>query len=66
MKKVVMDMPESGEIFGPSENKKGSWCPFKAIFCQEGYCGECHIYLTLHGKNNNGTSRNGFESKVAK
>lgn len=24
---------------------KGLWCPFKPIFCQEGFCNRCQIYL---------------------
>lgn len=27
------------------ENHKGTFCNHKPIFCQEGYCGECLIYL---------------------
>lgn len=26
-------------------NNKGSWCPFKPIACQEGYCARCQIYF---------------------
>ena len=24
-------------------NRKGTKCPFKAIFCQEGLCSECEV-----------------------
>ena len=27
------------------EYHKGSFCVYSAIFCQEGYCSECEIYL---------------------
>lgn len=28
------------------ENHKGTWCKYKpTVFCQEGYCTECQIYL---------------------
>jgi len=27
-------------------SRKGRWCPYKTVlFCQEGYCRECGIYL---------------------
>jgi len=26
-------------------NRKGTPCPYKPIFCQEGFCKECQIYL---------------------
>jgi hypothetical protein len=29
------------------QNHKGSFCVYKSIFCQEGYCSACEIYL--HG-----------------
>ena len=29
------------------ENHKGTWCPYKSLFCQEGYCSECEIYQRL-------------------
>jgi len=32
-------------VFSISGNNKGLWCPFKPIFCQEGYCEECQVYL---------------------
>ena len=28
-----------------SQNHKGSFCLYKSIFCQEGYCAACEIYL---------------------
>ena len=37
-------MPEE-RIFRIIGNNKGLWCPFKSIFCQEGYCDQCQIYL---------------------
>jgi len=27
------------------ENYKGSFCGYTTVFCQEGYCFECEIYL---------------------
>ena len=33
---------ESMEI---SQNHKGTFCVYKSIFCQEGYCSDCEIYL---------------------
>jgi hypothetical protein len=30
---------------GISQNHKGSFCVYKSIFCQEGYCPACEIYL---------------------
>ena len=38
-------MPEQERRFSISGNNKGLWCPFKPIFCQEGHCLECQIYL---------------------
>lgn len=39
-------MVRQERIFSIYENNKGLWCPFKPIlFCQEGYCNECQIYL---------------------
>lgn len=35
-------MLEQDRIFS---SNKGSWCPFKPIACQEGYCARCQIYL---------------------
>ena len=29
------------------ENHKGSFCPYTAIFCQEGYCSGCEITRVL-------------------
>ena len=26
------------------EYHKGQFCPYKSVFCQEGYCSECTIY----------------------
>ena len=26
------------------EYHKGQFCPYKSVFCQEGYCSECAIY----------------------
>ena len=27
------------------EYHKGTFCSYSSMFCQEGYCIECHIYL---------------------
>lgn len=35
-------MLEQDRIFS---NNKGSWCPFKPIVCQEGYCARCQTYV---------------------
>ena len=32
------------------ENMKGTWCPYDDIFCQEGYCDECLVYLEYEKK----------------
>jgi hypothetical protein len=29
------------------ENHKGSFCSHASIFCQEGYCSRCQIYLKV-------------------
>ena len=29
------------------EYHKGSFCPYKPLFCQEGYCSECMIYIKM-------------------
>lgn len=31
--------------FSISSDNKGLWCPFKSLFCQEGYCHQCQVYL---------------------
>lgn len=31
-------------------NRKGEWCPFADILCQEGYCDECMVYLEYEKK----------------
>jgi len=32
---------------GNQMSNKGKWCPYKAaLFCQEGYCSNCEIYLS--------------------
>lgn len=39
-------MPMQERIFGISGKNKGLRCPFKlVVFCQEGYCHGCQIYL---------------------
>ncbi len=52
---------------------KGSPCVFSSIFCQEGYCSECAIYLDYSAKtiseekeflNPNRTEVNVGESKL--
>ena len=30
---------------GNLQYHKGSFCVYKSIFCQEGYCADCEIYL---------------------
>ena len=42
-------MPKVERIFSISNNSKGLWCPFKAVFCQEGYCQNCQVYLDYQG-----------------
>ena len=44
-------MNKDERIFSIAGNNKGLWCPFKSIFCQEGYCQECQIYLDWQEKN---------------
>ena len=29
------------------EYHKGSFCGYTTVFCQEGYCSECEIYLKM-------------------
>jgi hypothetical protein len=29
------------------ENHKGSFCSHASVFCQEGYCSRCQIYLKM-------------------
>ena len=29
------------------EYHKGSFCGYTTVFCQEGYCSECEIYLKI-------------------
>jgi len=41
--KDITDMAENGFY---TTTKKGLWCPFKPVLCQEGYCEECQIYIT--------------------
>ena len=34
------------------KNFKGKQCPYKSdVFCQEGYCDECYIYLNRFENN---------------
>lgn len=28
-------------------NHKGKTCPYKPVICQEGFCGNCGIYLVI-------------------
>ena len=42
---------KSEKILSKSSNKKGLWCPFKPILCQEGYCHECQIYPDWQRRN---------------
>ena len=37
--------PKREGLFRVSGNNKELACPFKAIVCQQGYCGKCPIYL---------------------
>jgi len=32
-----------------TESRKGTYCPYKPIFCQEGYCNDCQIYQDFKG-----------------
>jgi len=32
-----------------TESRKGQECPFKPILCEEGFCGECQVYLDYLG-----------------
>jgi len=43
-------------MFRGLSNKKGRWCPFKPIFCQEGYCHKCQIYHEWQRGRGNGAS----------
>jgi len=36
--------------FSLTENNKGLWCPYKGLYCQEGYCSECFVYLEYKAK----------------
>jgi hypothetical protein len=36
---------QKGESMGNLEFHKGSFCAYSSIFCQEGYCSACEIYL---------------------
>jgi hypothetical protein len=31
-----------------TEYLKGEFCPHRAVFCQEGYCAQCAIYVETH------------------
>ncbi len=42
-------MLKQERILGISDNNKGLWCPFKAVFCQESYCQDCQTYLDYQG-----------------
>lgn len=37
--------------FSLTENNRGLWCPYRAsLFCSEGYCESCQIYLDYRAK----------------
>ena len=42
------------------EYHKGSFCVYSSIFCQEGYCAKCEIYLRMQSSFETG---NHFHSK---
>jgi len=50
-------------IFSKPSSKKGLWCPFKPILCQEGYCHECQIYSDWQRRNSTGTNPKSKELK---
>jgi len=50
-------------IFNKPSSKKGLWCPFSPILCQEGYCHECQIYSDWLKRNNAGTNPKSRELK---
>jgi hypothetical protein len=42
---VTSDLQRRGaESMGNLTYRKGSFCSYTSIFCQEGYCSECEIY----------------------
>lgn len=45
---------------------KGKWCPYKAaLFCQEGYCSNCEIYLSRGKKKPRAGDENVHKEKTA-
>jgi len=37
--------------FSLTENNKGLWCPFRNnLFCSEGFCEGCQVYLDYRAK----------------
>jgi len=58
---------KSERIFSKSSNKKGLWCPFKPVLCQEDYCHECQIYLDWQREDSTTNTRsNVVKEKVVK
>ena len=55
-------------IFSKPSSKKGLWCPFKPILCQEGYCHECQIYPDWQRRNSTSTNtrNNGVKERKVK
>ena len=46
------NMPSEERVFSISDNNKGLWCPLKSLFCQEGYCHGCQVYLDWQKRGN--------------
>ena len=53
-------------VFSESGNKKGLWCPFKPMLCQEGYCSECQIYHEWQKEDSAGVRNGGVKEGVVK
>ncbi len=47
-------MDRSGIIRQLEDNHKGTWCPYKQVLCQEGYCSECQVFLDVRGEEKQG------------
>ena len=46
------------------ENHKGKWCIYKpTVFCQEGYCSGCQIYLDFKASLKEGGSQDGVDTE---
>jgi len=49
----VVNMMAKEEVQTRLTSKKGTWCPFQNnLYCQEGYCSDCHIYLDKYPDKN--------------